>query len=424
MFHEISHLSLHHIRNRLICAFGAGTLSVIFLFALIFGLALQSNPWLIGLGATLGVLASQALQFFLFRRLVRLQEMEADANAVIAYGAPIETLSTALRKLMDLNDQSHQKRDPFSWLNPAAAHPTVEERIASVRKRIERRANGQPIVDRLEWISDLLQGRMKYATLSLPVLALLLSLSLAQALLPRYQLRSAAERGDLAQVRLYVERGYDVNARDPLGLGLTPLMAAALKGQTEVAHHLLEHGANPSQQHRRGFTAALLAAEEGHLDLLKLLVSYGGAKELRSIQHSNILMRASVFGRLPVVQYLLSLGTDVERRDDHGDTALLLAAAGGQLPVVRHLIALGVAINEHNRHGSTPLLMASYYGHTEVARFLIQQGAKLDELDGDGDSALAMAKVHGFKEMESDLRAAGAKVDQRMPSRAVASDKP
>lgn len=58
------------------------------------------------------------------------------------------------------------------------------------------------------------------------------------------ELFNAACEGDLALVQYHVKNGVDVNYAHPEFLS-TPLVACILAGQEAVAHHLLDHGANP-----------------------------------------------------------------------------------------------------------------------------------------------------------------------------------
>lgn len=55
---------------------------------------------------------------------------------------------------------------------------------------------------------------------------------------------NAGCEGDLELVRYHVQAGVDVNYAHPEFLS-TPLVAAILAGQAEVALYLLEHGADP-----------------------------------------------------------------------------------------------------------------------------------------------------------------------------------
>ena len=54
----------------------------------------------------------------------------------------------------------------------------------------------------------------------------------------------AACDGDLALVEYHVKAGVDINYAHP-EFRATPLVASILAGRAEVAHFLLDHGANP-----------------------------------------------------------------------------------------------------------------------------------------------------------------------------------
>jgi ankyrin repeat protein len=82
-------------------------------------------------------------------------------------------------------------------------------------------------------------------------------------------LHAAVAGRDLEVVRLLVERGADVNARQQVGY--TPLMGAASSGREDLARLLLDHGADPALVNDEGKTAATIAREHGHGALGALL---------------------------------------------------------------------------------------------------------------------------------------------------------
>lgn len=43
----------------------------------------------------------------------------------------------------------------------------------------------------------------------------------------------------------------------------------------DIATTLLEHGANPNEQSRAGFTPLHLSAQRGHYDMTNLLIEHG-----------------------------------------------------------------------------------------------------------------------------------------------------
>jgi ankyrin repeat protein len=81
-------------------------------------------------------------------------------------------------------------------------------------------------------------------------------------------LHSAAAARSVSIARLLLERGAPVNARQGTsGLGFTPLMEAALNGQTEMVDLLLEHGADRTMRDEKGQTAGDYARQNGHAAL-------------------------------------------------------------------------------------------------------------------------------------------------------------
>jgi ankyrin repeat protein len=90
---------------------------------------------------------------------------------------------------------------------------------------------------------------------------------------PGQQLCSAAEAGDLGQVRLLLKRGLDVNAGNVHGS--TALHEVALNDRRELARFLIEKGANINASDAFGRTPLYNAVEENHLDMIRLLISMG-----------------------------------------------------------------------------------------------------------------------------------------------------
>ena len=88
-------------------------------------------------------------------------------------------------------------------------------------------------------------------------------------------LRSAAMMGDESQlVALLGLKTLDVNAADDHGL--TPLLYAAIAGQSTCVGHLLKAGASTNLKDMSSMTALEWAKEEGHADVVALLEAAQG----------------------------------------------------------------------------------------------------------------------------------------------------
>lgn len=83
----------------------------------------------------------------------------------------------------------------------------------------------------------------------------------------------AAYNGYLAIVRLLLERGANINARDRDEM--TPLIWAVYNGYLAVVKLLLDRGANIEAQDNHGMTALLWAVHKGRLEFVKLLLERG-----------------------------------------------------------------------------------------------------------------------------------------------------
>ncbi len=132
LMHEVGHLALHHVRKRMLTAV-ASVLAAIPVVALVIvgGSSLlpsSASPVV----ATTAVLALFFTEFSIIRACVRRQEIEADAFAV-SMGVEREKLESALRKLTRFNDGISSKKGALSYLNPAAGHPTTDERAELLR---------------------------------------------------------------------------------------------------------------------------------------------------------------------------------------------------------------------------------------------------------------------------------------------------
>lgn len=80
------------------------------------------------------------------------------------------------------------------------------------------------------------------------------------------ELYQAARGGDLELVRYHVQMGVDVNYAHPEFLS-TPLVAAILAGQQEVAQYLLDNGADPHLMSEFDEVTPVQAAVEVGMDL-------------------------------------------------------------------------------------------------------------------------------------------------------------
>lgn len=119
--------------------------------------------------------------------------------------------------------------------------------------------------------------------------------------------------------------------------GETPLMMAALRGQTEWVQKLLARGA---QLHREGWSPVLYAASGPEAKALELLLERGAPVNARSPNGSTPLMMAARYGSEASVQLLLARGADPTLRNERGLTAADFARDGGRESLAKRLQGL------------------------------------------------------------------------------------
>ena len=158
----------------------------------------------------------------------------------------------------------------------------------------------------------------------------------------------AARHGQVACVRLLLERGSTVDATDDGGW--TPLMDAAYANQPDAVRALLAAGADPRRENRELETALSNAREVGSSGCLELLRAALSAEEL--------VLEAARSGDAAQLRAALAAGADL------GSADLLCRRC------------------HHHRERSTALHWASAEGHVASATALLAHGAAADAADG------------------------------------------
>jgi len=99
----------------------------------------------------------------------------------------------------------------------------------------------------------------------------------------------------------------------------SPLMMAALKGQTELARKLIERNADVN---KTGWTPLHYAATNGHLAIIELLLENHAYIDAESPNGTTPLMMAAHYGTPAAVKLLLEAGADPSLRNQLGLSAI------------------------------------------------------------------------------------------------------
>ena len=131
---------------------------------------------------------------------------------------------------------------------------------------------------------------------------------------------------------IMIDAGTDVNLAAVNGV--TPLMAAAHAGQTEIVRMLLAKGADIAPLDRLQKNAMVYAAGQGSTEVVVLLLRAGVDPNAVYVHGLTALMWAAGYGKAATAQVLLAAGARPELKDDRGKTALDIAREGNFVETV------------------------------------------------------------------------------------------
>jgi ankyrin repeat protein len=172
--------------------------------------------------------------------------------------------------------------------------------------------------------------------------------------------------------------------------GFTPLLAAASANDLEMVRLFVEKGVDVNAATAKGDTPLQFAAGAGNLAMVKLLLSKGadvnaattGALQVRKgpigLNHLTPLLYAAPYGTPELVKTLIDAGAKVNAQDIRGMTPLMLAVASEtQNPdVVRLLLEKGADVRTKSLLDETALDWARKYGNPEVIGLLQKAGGE------------------------------------------------
>ena len=223
-----------------------------------------------------------------------------------------------------------------------------------------------------------------------PDLAELLISYGADASLCSTALPSALKQKNARIAALLLNAGADPNLPD--SSGTTPLAAALLAGDLDMARLMIRHGGYPDE-----FLEPSMAA--GDLALLDALFQYGLSPNQTDAGGNPLIVRAAADNKPDVAKFLLEKGADPKKPGKEGLTALHLAAVAKNETLLRALLDGGADPNQPFHHpvhagtltllegesfkkwlqrdtGLTPLMLAASRGDTGMIKLLIDKGAR------------------------------------------------
>jgi ankyrin repeat protein len=198
------------------------------------------------------------------------------------------------------------------------------------------------------------------------------------------ELKQAAAKGDLAEVKRLVELGADVNSSDEWGSG------TLLTFEPEIIKYLLANGADPNQQTNENGASVLAGiCYVNEVECSRILLEQGRADPNRGrVESGEAPLHHAVLGDEPgrsdLVRLLLEHGADPNARTIPGIESVNFW-------------------RDARTRGETPLHRAAAFASEETIAMLLAAGADPAIRDANDDSAVSWASWHKRSKLIVDL---------------------
>ena len=204
---------------------------------------------------------------------------------------------------------------------------------------------------------------------------------------------------DEAKVRLLLDRGAAINAKQVDGRTAL-FQAASLGNGNSILRLLLERGADPGLTTAIGQTPLMAAAARGDVEAMRLLIDKNANVDARNGAGATALMSAAISGNPRAVQMMLGKGADPNAATKLNGTALENAATAGVEESVKLLLDRGANVNARDDRGYSALMYAAGSDALPAGavRLLLARGADPD-VTGEYETARTLAAKRGDTEV-------------------------
>jgi ankyrin repeat protein len=194
-------------------------------------------------------------------------------------------------------------------------------------------------------------------------------------------LHEAAEAGNLAMVKALIQSGADV-AKSQASHHTTPLILAirnAANGQkdsAEIIHLLLEHNADINTADKDGVTPLMAAAARGDNELVGLFLAGGADAAVRDRLGRNVLQHCNENIKKETVELLVKADAGIDNRDSWNRTPLISAVMDNNVKMVQALLDSGADVNATDGDTHSALFYTLQYNRNPaMIDILIKKGA-------------------------------------------------
>lgn len=244
-------------------------------------------------------------------------------------------------------------------------------------------------------------------------------------------------------VQCLLDLGADIHARER-GRDLdTALGKAALVGEADICHMLIEKGSDVNHQNRFGWTPLHMAAKEGHGQTVRYLLDNGADVGRTEETGCTALLFGALFRRTSVCCLLHSHGgSDINHANSRGDTALHMAADSADFQLTRYLLEHNADVRKQNFNGDTALGLAAenagraclplsrsdraLFGHVhqdarrcrQIFKLLQEKGSDVDHQNNGGHTPL---QLYDRAQQEWRVYVDGLRAHEREKNRRICS---
>lgn len=157
--------------------------------------------------------------------------------------------------------------------------------------------------------------------------------------------------------------------------GCTALFYAVTLGHADATVKLLDLGADPNRQDRKGRSPGHCGCAKGQFETVKLLNARGANLWLRNARGDLPLHEAAASGRIELIQWLLEQKPNhINSSSNDGRTILHIAAGNDNIDMCKMLIDMGADVNAVYRNVKnvvkTPLDCALQKGFRSTAKYI------------------------------------------------------
>ncbi|PKS06689.1 hypothetical protein jhhlp_006763 [Lomentospora prolificans] len=177
-----------------------------------------------------------------------------------------------------------------------------------------------------------------------------------------------------------INAGADINNKSPNGN--FPLLSAISAEHVSLTDQLLGLGASVNVASSRGYYPIHMAAHRNRVDMLRQLVAAGSEIDPETTDGETPLWIAVKLRNQEAIDFLIDVGADINHRINPKETMLSIAVETCNKMIAHTLINAGAdttaLLIDDDGNESTPLHVAAEFGLNDILRLMADAGANLE----------------------------------------------